>query len=74
MTEGTIAGHFLKIKQENPSMNLSYYKPKSTIIKKVETEYQKIPKGEAVSFKTIYDNLNRKISYTDIKLAIAFVA
>lgn len=74
MVEGTIAGHFLKIKQENPEMNLSFYKPKSTIIKKVEAEYKKVPKGEPVSFKKMYANLNGKVSYTDIKLAIAFVA
>ena len=74
MVEGTIAGHFLKIKQENPALNLSFYKPKSTIIKKVEAEYKKIPKGDQVSFKKMYSNLNGKVSYTDIKLAIAFVA
>lgn len=74
MVEGTIAGHFLKIKQENPELNLSFYKPKSIIIKKVEAEYKKLTKGDAVNLKTIYSNLSGKISYTDIKLALAFVA
>lgn len=73
MVEGTIAGHLIKIKKDHPEVNFSHYKPKRKIVSLVETEYQKVPKGENVSLKKIYDQLNGKVSYTDIKLSLAFI-
>lgn len=73
MVEGTIASHIIKLKKDYPEANLSAYKPKSSIFKKVELAYKSIPKKEPLSTKTIYDNLNGSVSYTDIKLALAFI-
>lgn len=73
MAEGTIASHIIKLKKDYPEANLSSYKPKSSIINKVEIEYLKRPKNEPLSTKTIYENLDGKVTYTDIKLALAFI-
>ncbi len=73
MVEGTIAGHIIKLKKEYPEANFSAYKPKKSIVVAVEIAYKKRPKNEPLSTKTIYDELNGKVSYTDIKLAIAFI-
>jgi len=73
MVVGTVAGHLIKIKKDYPEANLSIYKPKSAIVKLVEKEYKKVPKGENVSMKVIYDQLQGKVSYMDIKLSLAFI-
>ena len=73
MVEGTIASHIIKLKKEYPEANLSKYKPKKSIIDAVEIAYKSKPKNEPLSTKTIYDELNGKVNYTDIKLALAFI-
>lgn len=73
MVEGTIAGHIIKLKKDYPEENLSSYKPKSTIMKLVEGVYKDRSKNEPLSTKTIYDQLNGQVSYTNIKLALAFI-
>lgn len=73
MTEGTIAGHFLKIKSEHPKADLSYYRPKETILKQVEKAYSKIPKSDYSSLKLMYEQLEGKVSYNEIKIALAFI-
>ncbi len=73
MAVGTIAGHLIKIKKDHPDANLSRYKPKKSVITIVEKLYKKQAKGEAVSLKEIYEGANGKISYLEIKLALAFI-
>ncbi len=73
MTVGTICNHFIKIKKDYPEANLSYYKPKSTIVNKVEAAYLKNKSSEGVSLKAIYEELNGKVNYQDIKLSLAFI-
>ena len=73
MVEGTIASHIIKLKKEYPEANLSAYKPKKSMVDAVEIAYKNRPKNEPLSTKTIYDELNGKVSYTDIKLALAFI-
>lgn len=73
MTTGTIAGHLIRLKKENPDFNFSQYKPKKSICDKVEIAYKMQPKGEPISTKNIYDALEGKVTYDDIKLALAFV-
>jgi len=73
MAEGTIAGHFLKIKAEHPEANLSHYKPKKAIIKQVEAIYKSMPQTDYKSLKVIYEKLGGKVSYNEIKLALAFI-
>ncbi len=73
MVEGTIASHIIKLRKEYPESNLSAYKPKKSIVDAVYIVYKSKPKNEPLSTKTIYDELNGKVSYTDIKLALAFI-
>lgn len=73
MTVGTICGHLIKVKAENPDFNFSMYKPKKSICDKVEIAYKMLPKGAPISTKKLYEDLGGKISYEDIKLALAFI-
>ena len=70
---GTIAGHLIKIRKDHPDENLNYYKPKAAVIKKVKGAYDEQPKGTQVSLNAIYSKLGGKVSYDEIKLAIAFL-
>lgn len=71
LTVNTIATHLKKIKENHPEENFSLYKPKKSIIEKVKIALENI-KGEK-SLKAIYDANQGKISYMDIKLAMAFI-
>ena len=73
MTAGTISGHVIKVKKDHPEANLSFYKPKSSIFKKVETSYKKLKTKEGISTKAIFDDLKGGVSYNDIKLSLAFI-
>jgi len=73
LTFGTIAGHLAKISAIFPDEDLSFYKPKQSIIKKVAKAYRNLSKEQTPGLKVIFDELNGKVSYTDIKLALAFI-
>ncbi len=73
MTEGTIAAHLIKIKKDNPKANLSAYKPKKKIVDQVKHHYELMDKKDGLSLKVLYERLDKKVSYTDIKLALAFI-
>ena len=73
LTTGTIAGHLIKIIKDNPKEDLNYYKPKAALLKKVKAAYDEQPKGAPVSLNAIYGKLGGKVSYDDIKLAVAFI-
>ena len=73
MSEGTIAGHLIKIRKDYPNEDLHFYKPKNSIMKKVEEAYKNQPKNQPISLTKIFKELNGRVSYDDIKLAIAFI-
>lgn len=73
ITEATIAGHFIKIRKDFPEADLHYYRPKKATIEKVRKVYNMQDKGNPISLKNVYEELNRKVNYNDIKLAIAFM-
>ncbi|MEQ8908190.1 MAG: AAA family ATPase [Vicingaceae bacterium] len=73
LNEGTVAGHLIKIKKDHPEANLSHYKPKKSIVDQVEIAYQKQAKSDDLSLKGIYEDLGGKVSYQNIKLALAFI-
>lgn len=73
LNTGTIAGHLIKIKKDHPEINLSHYKPKKSIVNQVETAYLKQTNKDGLSLKAIYEDLNGKVSYQNIKLALAFI-
>ncbi|MDF1672353.1 MAG: AAA family ATPase [Vicingaceae bacterium] len=73
LSVGTIAGHLIKIRKDHPDENLNFYKPKKALMDKVKKAYDKQPKGSDISLNAIYGELGGKVSYDDIKLAIAFL-
>ena len=73
VTPGTISNHLIKICKDHPKEDLSFYKPKKSILNKVKEVYNLQTKGKPISLKAIYDGLHSKISYDDIKLCIAFL-
>lgn len=73
LSVGTVAGHLIKISKDYPDESLSSYRPKGAIMKKVEQAYKIQPKNNPISLKAIYDELEGKVHYDDIKLAIAFL-
>lgn len=73
LTVGTIASHLIKIRKDYPDEDLNYYRPKNSIMKKVIAAYDTQPKGQPISLNAIYKELGGKVSYDDIKLALAFI-
>ncbi len=74
LSVGTISGHLIKICKDYPNEDLSFYKPKPALLHKVENAYKQQPKGKPISLKAIFEILNGKVDYDDIKLALAFIA
>lgn len=72
LSEGTIAGHLIRLREDFPKEDLSYYRPDSDLLKKVEGARKK-QKGDTISLKAIFDVLGGKVDYGDIKLALAFL-
>lgn len=74
MTPGTIAGHLIKIRKDHPKEDLSFYQPKKALMNKVKKVHDTLTPGEnGVSLTAIFKALDGKVSYDDIKLAIAFL-
>ncbi len=71
LTVGTVAGHLIKIRKDHPDEDLSFYRPKGAIIKKVKAAAAQ-QHGD-ISLNRIYQDLGGSVSYDDIKLAIAFL-
>lgn len=72
LTVATIAGHFIKIRKDNPEVDLHYYRPKSSLIEKVRKVYVMQDNSNPISIKKVHDELGKSVSYNDIKIAIAF--
>ena len=73
LSPGTISSHLIKICNDYPKEDFSFYKPKKAILQKVKEIYNLQTKGKPISLKAIYDGLNGKINYDAIKLSIAFL-
>lgn len=78
LTDGTIATHIITISNLYPDFGLNFYRPETAIIKQVKKYYLEQKKEmddttDTISFKTIHTKLKGKVSYQDIKLAIAFL-
>lgn len=78
----TIVGHITQIKKLLPDVNIDYLKPEKKILDLVLTEAKKLKKkndkdnftedGE-LRLKPIFENLNKKVPYDDIRLAMLFL-
>ncbi|MRI01844.1 AAA family ATPase [Kriegella sp. EG-1] len=72
LSVGTIAGHVIRLREDYPNEDLDFYRPDERILKEVASAVKKQQNGPP-SQKYVFETLNRKISYDDIKLAFAFI-
>lgn len=81
--EKTIISHLTKILKDFPDIDLDYLKPNQKIIDQVSDTYKQLnsnrenkenflPNGQ-LKLKPIFQALNEKISYEDIKIALCFI-
>lgn len=77
LTIGTVSTHLIRISDIYPNTDLSRFKPDRKIIAKVKKARNEILKANSnentISLKPIFDKLNGKIGYGDIKLALVFI-
>ncbi|MCH2021072.1 MAG: AAA family ATPase [Saprospiraceae bacterium] len=82
LTTGTITGHIIKISDIYPSFNLSKYCPEPSILNEVKKAYsnilaekqpEKLREDGTVSSKALYNAMNQKLNYNEIKLALLFI-
>jgi len=82
ISEGTVMGHFEKVKTLYPEVDLSKYKPEPGLFRKVQIAHkqilaandpEKVREDGSVSLKTLFESLNQEVSYAEIKLALVFV-
>ncbi len=82
LAKGTIIQHLVLIKEEEPEVDLSKFKPKDELLDAVETVVLKLmTKKLAENFtedgklrlKPVYEALEGKMSYDDIRVCLLFV-
>lgn len=80
MAESTLAGHLIKLSELLPDFDLSPYKPPDDMVESVQKAYTKLADNPrnfredgTISQKVLYDTLNGKIGYQEIRLCLAFV-
>ena len=82
LSEGTVMGHFEKIKTIYPEVDISKYKPEQALFRRVQIAHKQIlatndpdqvREDGSVSLKALFDSLNQEVSYAEIKLAMVFI-
>jgi len=82
LTRGTIIGHLPKIREKYPKTDISKFKPADALMNKLQDTYDKLiaeNKGEnfqksgLLTLRALYNAMERKVSYEDIKLGMAFL-
>lgn len=72
LSKGTIIGHLIRLRKDNPKEDLDFYRPDTILLEQVTKARKKI-KGDIVGLKPIFDGLEGKVDYELIKLALAFL-
>jgi len=82
LSEGTVMGHFEKIKSLYPEVDISKYKPEAALFRKVQIAHKQIlvkkdpeqvREDGSVSLKAMFEAMNQEVSYAEIKLAMVFI-
>lgn len=82
LTEGTITGHLIKLRQEDPKLDLSAYQPPDDMLRAIRQAMQQVRKGPqahlvrpdgSIPSKVLYEALNQRVSYNTLKLARLFL-
>jgi hypothetical protein len=83
MTEGTIINHLSTLKKEEPSVDLSKFKPKKNTFVSIEKMIVKLQKEKLkenfsddgrLRLKPVFDAMEGKASYDAIRLCMLFIA
>lgn len=81
LAESTIMGHLQEIRGLLPDLNIEHLKPKEEILNLVLDKAREIKaksnpddflESGQIKLKSIFEGLNKKVSYEDIKLAMLF--
>lgn len=72
LTTGTILSHLIRIAETDSKIDLERFKPAEKIFKKVEKAAKK-QTSEKLSLQTLYNDLNKEVSYNDIKKSMIFL-
>lgn len=73
LTSSVIVDHIGRIKEADPSIDLSRFKPADQLIDKVRLAYSEVEFEENRVLKPIFDYFNGEIGYEDIKKALLFI-
>ncbi len=73
LSTSAIVDHIGKIKESEPDLDYTKFKPSDKIIKQVRQAYSEIEFEENKILKPIFDYHNGKIAYEDIKKALLFI-
>lgn len=79
MTLGTIMGHLIRIKETFPETNLEPFRPDEATMNSVEIAYRalmmrnEVKEDGSVSQKAMFEQMNGKIDYNTIKLALTYI-
>ncbi len=80
--KSTIVGHLARIKEENPELDINKYKPKEELFEQVESAVLKLSTKKLkenfteegkLKLKPVYDALDGKVSYDDIRTCMLFI-
>lgn len=81
LAESTIMGHLQEIRSLLPDLNIEHLKPREEILNlvldkareiKAKNNQEDFLESGQVKLKSIFEGLNKKVSYEDIKLAMLF--
>ncbi len=83
LAKGTIVKHLAQIKEENPEIDISKYKPKGEIFKRVDDMVLKL-KTENIEenfsddgnlrMRPVFEALGEEVSYDDIRICMLFLS
>lgn len=71
--KGTILSHLIRIAETDAEIDLDAYRPSDTVFEKVKNAASKQENEEKLSLGKIYTDLNKEISFDDIKQAMIFL-
>lgn len=77
LSTNTIVTHLFKIKEEFPDINIDAYRPEDMVFQEVQAMYKKLlkqnKKETTVALTPLFNALDKKVSFEEIKKCLLFV-
>lgn len=73
LATSTIIQHILKIHEEYPDISLEQFAPSAELMEQVRDACTFFAEGEPIKLKVVFDALQGKVSYDEIRLCIIFL-